>query len=70
MDSVSEYLTEEGVTQSRFVDVGTLLMSNSGATLGVPKILNIGGCINDGSVAFLNLNPKISINFYITFWLL
>ena len=33
-----------------------MLLSNSGATLGVPKVTLITGCINDGSVAFLDLN--------------
>jgi type I restriction enzyme S subunit len=65
---VSEYLTEEGAKQSRFVEIGTLLLSNSGATLGVPKILHIGGCINDGSVAFLNLSKKIVIHFLYYFF--
>lgn len=51
----SSYLTMEGAKQSRFVPEGTLLLSNSGATLGVPKITHIGGCINDGSVAFFDL---------------
>ena len=56
-------LTEEGRRHSRFLKAGTLVMSNSGATLGVPKILNISGCINDGSVAFLDLNPSVSRNY-------
>jgi len=53
--STETCLTEEGAKCSRIVDAGTLLLSNSGATLGVPKITNIRGCINDGSVAFYNL---------------
>ncbi len=50
------YLTFEGAKKSRVVESGTLLLSNSGATLGVPKVTKIRGCINDGSVAFTNLN--------------
>ena len=53
--STEGYLTEEGAKYSRRVEKGTLLLSNSGATLGVPKVTLITGCINDGSVAFLNL---------------
>lgn len=49
------YLTAEGANYSRIVEEGTLLLSNSGATLGVPKITKIRGCINDGSLAFYNL---------------
>lgn len=54
--STESYLTKEGAECSRLVEKGTLLLSNSGATLGVPKVTLITGCINDGSVAFLDLN--------------
>jgi type I restriction enzyme, S subunit len=57
--STETYLTEEGMKQSRVVEPETLVISNSGATLGVPKILKIRGCINDGSVAFLNLKENL-----------
>lgn len=50
--STDEYLTEDGSKLSRIIFPETLLLSNSGATLGVPKISKIKGCINDGSVAF------------------
>lgn len=56
IDVTETYLTFEGAKQSRIVEEGTLLLSNSGATLGVPKITRIRGCINDGSVAFYNLS--------------
>ena len=56
IDGTETFLTFEGAKQSRIVEEGTLLLSNSGATLGVPKITRIKGCINDGSVAFYNLS--------------
>lgn len=56
VDGTETFLTFEGAKQSRIVEEGTLLLSNSGATLGVPKITRIRGCINDGSVAFYNLS--------------
>lgn len=56
-------LTEEGVGQSRIMHKGTLVLTNSGATLGVPKILSITGCANDGIVAFLNIQKHISKQF-------
>jgi type I restriction enzyme S subunit len=59
LTSVSEYLTPEGLSNSRFLESGTLVLTNSGATLGVPKILRISGCINDGSVAFLDIREQI-----------
>lgn len=56
--STESYLTEEGAKYSRLVEKGTLVLSNSGATLGVPKVTLITGCINDGSVAFFDLKVE------------
>ena len=39
-------------------------MTNSGATLGVPKITRIGGCINDGSVALLDVTYPLKLFLY------
>jgi type I restriction enzyme S subunit len=39
---------------------GTLVLSNSGATLGVPKILGISGCANDGIAAFLGIEKELN----------
>lgn len=58
IESTKSYLSEEGAKYSRLVEKGTLLLSNSGATLGVPKVTLITGCINDGSVAFFDLKIK------------
>jgi type I restriction enzyme S subunit len=49
-------LTEAGRERSRYIEPHTLLLTNSGATLGVPKISLIGGCINDGVAALLNVD--------------
>jgi len=64
LTKVTNFVTEEGREQSRFIEPETLLLTNSGATLGVPKIIKIGGCINDGSVAFLNLNENMKLYLY------
>ncbi|WP_233900845.1 restriction endonuclease subunit S [Tenacibaculum piscium] len=53
------FLTKAGKKQSRYILKGTFVLSNSGATLGVPKILNISGCINDGILAFLDLKEDL-----------
>jgi type I restriction enzyme S subunit len=53
--SVPTGLTEAGRERSRYIQPHTLLLTNSGATLGVPKISLIGGCINDGVAALLNV---------------
>ena len=53
---VPEGLTLEGKERSRYIEPDTLLLTNSGATLGVPKISLIGGCINDGVAALLDVD--------------
>jgi len=59
----SASVNELGREQSRFIEVDTLMLTNSGATLGVPKITKIAGCFNDGSQAFLNLSPSVEKEF-------
>ncbi len=63
LTSTETMLTEEGAANSRVIRSGTLVLTNSGATLGVPKILSITGCANDGIVAFLNLRRDASKQF-------
>ena len=64
LESVNEYLTNAGRAKSRYVEPETLLLTNSGATLGVPKITRIGGCINDGSVALLDVDYPLKTYLY------
>ncbi len=47
-------LTEEGAQRSRTLGPGTLIIANSGATLGVAKILALKCCANDGIAAIIN----------------
>lgn len=47
------FLTEEGSKRSRTLIAGTLIIANSGATLGVAKLLNITCCANDGIAALV-----------------
>lgn len=56
LEAVGLFVTEAGKQASRYVEPETLLFTNSGATLGVPKITRVGGCINDGSVALLDVH--------------
>jgi len=48
------FLTEEGSKRSRTLVRGTLIIANSGATLGVAKILGMDCCANDGIAALVN----------------
>ncbi|MFV5642183.1 restriction endonuclease subunit S [Acinetobacter oleivorans] len=55
LTSTDTFLTKKGSEQCRVFQTGTLLLSNSGATLGVPKILCINANANDGVVGFEEL---------------
>lgn len=61
-------LTELGKEKSRLIYEGELLLTNSGATLGVPKISKITGCINDG-VALLRNFHKYDMSKYMYYYL-
>lgn len=52
LNETETFLTRKGSVQCRIFKAGTLLLSNSGATLGVPKILSIDANANDGVVGF------------------
>ena len=64
LDSVQLFVTPAGRDASRYIEPNTLLLTNSGATLGVPKITRIGGCINDGSVALLDVEQPLQTYLY------
>ena len=63
LTSTKSMLTEEGAKRSRIFPKGTLLLVNSGATLGVPKITCIDACGNDGIAGFLDLSSEADISF-------
>lgn len=60
-------IKEAGLYKTRQVEPETLLLTNSGATLGVPAITKIKTTFNDGIAAFLSL-PKESNLFLYYFW--
>ena len=49
------------------VQANTLLLTNSGATLGVPAICTFSTTFNDGIAAFLGLDPEYLL-FHYYFW--
>lgn len=61
-------LTEEGSLHSRTLTSGTLIIANSGATLGVAKILGMKCCANDGIAALLNLSGDVC-TLYLTYYI-
>lgn len=64
LDKVNQFVTPAGKDASRYIQPDTLLLTNSGATLGVPKITRIDGCINDGSVALLEIDEPLKVYLY------
>jgi type I restriction enzyme M protein len=61
VNSTKEMCTELAKEKSRFIEKGNLILSNS-ATVGIPMILNLDGCIHDGWLSFDNYN-RITRNF-------
>lgn len=53
--SVKQKIKEEGVSKSRKVYKGDLILTNS-MSFGEPYILQVDGCIHDGWVAFSNIS--------------
>ena len=60
-------IKEAGLHKTRQISPNTLLLSNSGATLGVPKICMINATMNDGVAAFLDLDER-SNHYLYYFW--
>lgn len=58
LNSFEHTIKEAGLKKTRKILPNTLLLTNSGATLGVPKISKIEATMNDGIAAFLNLDPR------------
>lgn len=67
VNSFSFTIKEAGLHKTRLLEIGTLVISNSGATLGVPRILAIQATANDGIAAFLGLN-KDMVNYLFFYW--
>lgn len=68
LDESVEFLTNRGKKLSRFLELGSFVLTNSGATLGVPKILRIEGCINDGILAFLDFKENIISKYFFYYY--
>jgi type I restriction enzyme S subunit len=67
VSETDNYLTEAGSFHSRILDKETLIIANSGATLGVAKLLSIKCCANDGIAALLDFDKDISKSYVVYF---
>lgn len=52
-------ITEAGLNKTREISTRTVLLTNSGATLGVPAICQFRTTFNDGIAAFIELNEAV-----------
>ncbi|MDD2816139.1 MAG: restriction endonuclease subunit S [Thiotrichaceae bacterium] len=59
LNHTEQYLSEEGISKSRFVKKGSIIMSIC-ATIGKPIYTNFEVCIHDGFIVFeeLQINPE------------
>ena len=48
IDRSADKITREGLNKTVFLKVGSLILANSGVSLGFARILRIDGCIHDG----------------------
>jgi type I restriction enzyme S subunit len=62
LTDTAEFLTDEGVTKSRKVSPGSLLLTNC-ATVGVPVFSGVHGCIHDGFLLFEDLSPELNVDY-------
>ena len=64
VSSYSATIKEAGLKKTRMVAANTLLLTNSGATLGVPKVCTFETTFNDGIAAFLYLAEELKPYLY------
>lgn len=57
-------IKKAGLNKTRMVPANTLMLTNSGATLGIPKICNFQTTFNDGIAAFIFMNQNLYKPFF------
>ena len=67
IETHSYSIKEAGLNKTRLIDPPVLMLSNSGATLGVPKICRIRTTFNDGIAALLGLDEN-DLPYHYYFW--
>ncbi|GMQ55204.1 restriction endonuclease subunit S [Halopseudomonas aestusnigri] len=59
LEGYSSTIKEAGLKKTRYIDAQTVLLTNSGATLGVPGICNFPASFNDGVAAFIEKSDLV-----------
>jgi type I restriction enzyme S subunit len=68
LTTTRETVTAAGRQLSRYVERGKLIVSNS-ATVGFPIFMGVSACIHDGFLTFLNVNPRLSLEWLYWYFL-
>lgn len=59
IDSTAEFIKPEGVRKSLLLEPGSLILANSGVSLGFARILRIRGCVHDGWLALSDIGSHL-----------
>lgn len=59
VDGYAATIKAAGLTKTRLINTRTVLLTNSGATLGIPAICDFETAFNDGIAAFIFLTSEI-----------
>ena len=59
VEGFNSTITEAGLHKTRLIETRTVLLSNSGATLGIPAICTFSATFNDGVAAFVEQSKFI-----------
>jgi type I restriction enzyme, S subunit len=68
VEDFTSTIKEEGLSKTREITQRTVLLSNSGATLGIPAICTFRATFNDGIAAFIELDEEV-FDEYLYFYL-
>jgi type I restriction enzyme S subunit len=55
-----DHVTQSGAEKSVLLEPGSLVVANSGVSLGFARILKIKGCIHDGWLSLENLDKRLN----------
>lgn len=66
IERTAGFVTEEGARRSVLLPPGTIVVANSGVSLGFARILSISGCIHDGWLSVEELDPRVHPVYFVS----
>ncbi len=67
IEHTAEQVTEAGAAKSVLLEPGSIIVANSGVSLGFARILKISGCIHDGWLSVEGLDSRVEKVFFVSF---